>query len=852
MEGSMKRNWACLLALMVAVSACTSKHLPEEPRREPQAVAIDADIEALLAKMTLEEKITLIGGIDSGAAMIGGDLMGTRAIPRLGIPSIKMSDGPIGVRNGPNTAFPSGVNMGATFNPDLIREVAVAMADETRAIGKNMLLGPCVNIARVPLGGRNFESFGEDPYLNSQYSREYVFGLQSRDVISSVKHWALNEQEFERDTIDTIADARTMHEMHFPAFKAGVDAGAYSVMSSFNKVNGKWASENDYLLNKVLKERWGFKGFVISDWVSVHSTVDAANAGLDLEMPLPDFFAADKLIPAIRSGQVKQSTIDDKARRILRAIFAAGLMGPRTKLAQQQPAPKGPTSPEHKALALKLARESIVLLKNESVLPLRKGLKSVAIIGPAATDLQSGGGGSSKVIPAYVIQPLQAFKERMKGVEIRHALGSSMPSDREAITDLAPAAGSSQKGLQAEYFNGPDMTGPPIRTELDTDLFFDHEKTPDPKLPERFSVRWTGYFKAPESGRYLFTTESHEGNRLIIDGKEVITDWKAHHRIPNRAEVRLEGGKWYPIKIEYFNTTPKKAYIRVGWSRPYKERAREAVKVATGADVAIVFAGVHESLEGEGVDRKTLDLPVGQSELIRAVAKVNPNTIVVLNGGGAFAMSSWLKDVKGVVHAFFPGQEGGYAIYDVLTGVVNPSAKLPISFPKRIEDSSSYGNFPGKNGRVEYKEGIFVGYRFNDAKKIEPLFPFGFGLSYTQFKYSNLDVRIVNPSARTPEAVVSFDVTNVGQMAGAEIAQLYVGEIAPALPRPPRELKGFKRLSLAPGETGHAELALDASSFAYFDAKEDKWKVKPGKFRIEVGASSRDLKLRREITLAAE
>ena len=833
-------------ALALTLVACAQK--PATP-----ALSQEAALEKLLAQMTLEEKLTLVGGIDDApgeaGVNMGGARMGTRAIPRLGIPGIAMSDGPLGVRNGPNTAFPSGTNMGASFNPALVSEVAAAMGEETLAVGRRMLLGPCVNIARAPLGGRNFESFGEDPFLNSQYAAAYVRGLQGRGVIASVKHFALNEQEYERETIDVRATKRTMHEMHFPAFRAGVEAGALSVMSSFNRVNGEYASENSYLLGATLKKRWGFRGFVISDWSAVHSTVASANAGLDLEMPLPDYFAPEKLKAALAAGRVKEEVITEKARRILRAVFAVGLLGEKSARANFA---AGPETPAHRALARKMAEESLVLLKNEnSALPLEGKIRSLALVGPGATYLESGGGGSSRVIPASVPAPSEVFRANLPGVEIRSALGGPRPNDREPLADLRPAKYAKERGLRAEYFHNAEFRGKPFRTELSESISVGPDDTagPGPAVPHPYGIRWSGYVRAPATGRYLITTESHEGNRLWINRQELIRDDHPHRRIPNRAEITLEAGRWYPIRAEFF-TRSEKGYFRLGWARPYPERLAEAVAAARGADAAIVFAGLHESLESEGVDRKTLALPWAQAELIRAVSAVNPRTVVVLNGGGAFTTAGWGANARAILHAFYPGQAGSEAIFRVVRGLVNPSGKLPVSFPKRIEDSSSFGNYPGSGGRVTYREGIFVGYRGHDAKKIAPLYPFGFGLSYTQFRFADLRVEKTG-APEAPTFRVTFDVTNTGPRAGAEVAQVYVGARNPRVPRPPRELKGFARVELAPGEKRRISLPLDAASFAYFNEAKDDFVVDPGRYEIEVGSSSRALSLRQTLEIAA-
>lgn len=821
------------IALFVALDTHAAALLPDEI-----SPAIESRIDYLIGQMTLDEKISLLAGT-------GFD---TVAIARLGIPSIRMTDGPLGVRWEKATAFPAGIAMGATFDPTLIEDVGVAIADEARVRGRNMLLGPCINISRHPFGGRNFESFGEDPLLTGRLGASYIKGIQSRNVLPSVKHFAANDQEYERMTIDAHVDLRTLFEIYLPPFKDAVDAGAWNFMAAYNRINGFYATENDFLQNTVLKNLWGFKGFIVSDWGATHSTVESALRGLDLEMPTPEFFGP-KLKAAVIAGQVSVIVIDDKLRRILRAMFAVGLIDP----ALVSPAPKalGPESREHQRLAMRVAEEGTVLLKNDSGLLPLKNLKTLAVIGPNANRARTGGGGSSHVTPFRVSTPLQGLTKRLERIaKVRFAAGMVTSGEMTIIPsrDLRPAHGSPAHGLRAEFFSNPNLQGQPVLSRVDTALDFDIDREDGLPVSENFSVRWSGEIHAPENGEYTISTSSDDGIRVLIDGHELISDWHAHVATVNSAKVTLTGHTWHSIVIEYFNAEGS-ATARLGWILPHVDPLSEAVELARTSDAAVIFAGLGEEIESEGLDRTSMDLPAGQAELIRAVASANPNTTVVLNSGNPVSMSSWIGEVKALLQAWYPGQEGGFALADILLGNINPSGKLPVSFLKRWEDSPAYGNYPGTNGVVDYKEGIFVGYRHYDRAGTDVEFPFGFGLSYTTFAYSGLKLQARNAVVTAPDVRVEFDVRNGGGRIGAEVAQIYVSENSPSVPRPLRELKGFTKMRLEPGETKHVTLDLDARAFQYFDESLMVWRVNPGRFTIHVGSSSRDLKMSETVDL---
>ena len=812
--------------------------------KNPKAV-VAVRVADLLGKMTLEEKIDQLSGS-------GDNGFDTRENTRLGIPAFKMTDGPLGVRWEKSTSFPCGAAMAATWDTSLISQFAIACAEEAHAHGRNYLLGPCVNIHRFPAGGRNFESYGEDPWLASRMAVSFIKSLQSNDVIASVKHFALNNQEWRRTEIDVQAGERAMREIYLPAFEAAVkEAGVYTVMSAYNKVNGWWCSENKILLTDILKNEWGFNGLVVSDWGSTHSTIDAANNGLDLEMPEGNVFSMEKLKKAIKEGKVSEKTINDKVSRILRVKFMAGLFD---KLQTSDTTVL--TGDAHKKLALVLAKESIVLLKNDhNLLPLSLNkLKKIAVIGPNAANARVGGGGSSRVIPYYSISPLEGIKKLVgTQAEVIFAQG-----DELRTSPLLPIgkqflqpAGLTGNGLKAEFFNNVNLEGKPSLTRIDSTVYFNWED--DPPAPEigkdKYSTRWSGSLTPPVTRTYTFYTASDDGVRLFINGKSLIENWTDHGTTVDSAKIDLVAGQSYNIVVEYYENGGS-AVMLLGWDLPIEKEQdtmiSDAVKAARSADVAIVFAGTSDSFESEGFDRiGDLNLPGNQDELIKAVATANPNTIVVLNTGTPVITDAWLIRVSALLEAFFPGQEGGNAIAEVLFGNHNPSAKLPFSFIRGYSQTPAYKNYMDKNLEAPYHEGIFVGYRYLEKNNLIPTFPFGFGLSYTTFDFSELKVE----KQLNDTYLVTLKVKNTGKITGSEIVQIYVADDHCHLPRPVKELKGFAKVTLDPGQEKKVTIYLNNRSFAYYDDGGKKWKVDPGNFEILAGSSSADIRLKTNLSI---
>ncbi len=822
-----------LLAHRAAAGGAMEKRAADDP-------AIEQKIAALIGRMTLEEKVSMLGGTG----------FTSKPIPRLGIPTLNMSDGPVGVRWGKSSAFPVSIAMAATWDTALVNRLGWALGREAKAKGRNMLLGPCVNINRVPQDGRSFESFGEDPYLASRMTVSYIEGLQSQKVIATTKHFACNNQEVERGTINVKVDERTLREIYLPAFEASVkEAGAWAVMSAYNRLNGAYCSENADLLTAKLKNEWGFRGLVVSDWGAVHSTVPTANAGLDIEMPT-GIWLGDSLLAAVKKGEVAESAINDKVARLLRAMFWAGLFGP-------QPAPDTSllNCREHQAIALDVARNAIVLLKNSGgLLPLdRSKIKTIAVIGPNAAVARVGGGGSAQVDPIYAVSPLEGLTRKVgSGITVRSAEGCPMESAMNPVEAAAlrpPHGGAGQQGLLGEYFDNMEFQGKPVLTRIDRQIDFDWGLgSPGPGVPsDRFSVRWTGWMIAPRTGDYALVARTDDGVRLYLDDTLMIENWGDHPPQSKAVDVRLEEGKPHKIRIEYYDDRGG-AVAQFGWRAVEDSSLLAAMETARSADVALVFVGDDNSIESEGSDRTSLDLPSGQERLIRKIAGVNKNTVVVLTTGAPVLMNGWLDKVPALLEAWFDGEEEGNAIADVLFGDVNPSGKLPVTFLKQWKDSPGFATYPGKNGETEYAEGIFVGYRYFDKNDIAPLFPFGFGLSYTSFAYDDLRVTPGKATAGKPVSV-SVRVRNSGKRSGAETVQLYVREVMPPVPRPPKELKGFAKVELQPGEAKTAHFKLDNRAFAHYDAAKKRWVVDPGKYEILVGSSSRDIRMRRPVEM---
>ena len=801
----------------------------------PVTPAMEQKADAMVGKLTLEQKLALIGGEDS---------MFIRAEPSVGFPRLKMSDGPMGVRTwGPDTAYAAGIGLAASWDTSLAREIGIGLGEDARSRGVNFLLGPGVDIYRSPRNGRNFEYFGEDPYLAGKIAAHYILGLQSQGVSATVKHFALNDSEYDRHNENSIADERTMREIYLPAFEASIKEGHVgAVMDSYNLVNGEHATQNKFLNIDVLRKDWGFRGIVMSDWDATYDAVAAANGGLDLEMPSGYWMNAKNLLPAIQDGRVSEATINQKVRRIFRTAIQFNF------LSREQLDLDIPSYNHHgAAIALKAAEEGAVLLKNEGhLLPLdRKAIHSIAVLGPDAYPANPTAGGSANVTAFDPVSFMTGMSNAVyPAAKVYWNAGTQSTAD--IFKNSTWCQDSECRNIGLNWVESVDATNAKVGSGVDTTLDERNDRQLGPMGKTPIRVEWSGYFVPKTSGVYCFVTESDGRNhyRVMVNGQQIMRVEQGDDGNSHFAKLPLEGGKPAQIQFIYY-AARQEGLPRFGVVTESALVKPEAVRLAKMSDIVVLSVGFSKHTESEGSDR-TYRLPVGQEELIRAITAANPKTIVVLTSGGSVATKDWIDKVPVLLQTWYAGQEAGVALPKILFGDVNPSGKLPISWEKKLEDDPAYSNYYEQPGtvNVKYAEGIFVGYRYYETKNVEPLFPFGFGLSYTSFDFSNLSVSPTSASPNGP-ITVGFDVKNTGSRAGAEVAQIYVGDPSATVPRPKMELKGFSRVMLAPGEMRHVTATLDKRSLAYWDVKSNGWKVDAGKFVAYVGDSSENVPLQK-------
>ena len=791
-----------------------------------QTQAIETRVNAVLAKMTLEQKVDLIAGVDG---------FYVRAVPEAGLPRLKMTDGPVGTRNdGPTTAYPAGFTLAATWDPALARRFGTAIGRDGRARSDHFWLGPGVNPARIPQNGRNFEYLGEDPFLIGRMATEAVLGAQEQGVCAVVKHLAGNEHENDRNNDDSVIDERTLREIYLKPFETVVREGKVgAVMTSYNLLNGVHASESAYLMKEVLHRDWGFDGLTMSDWGGVHSALGPFLNGLDLEMPDPRYMNRANLLPGLRDGTLPVSALDDKVRRILRVALRFGW---ETRPQKDESIPLD--DPQSAATAIEIAREGMVLLKNSNaVLPLNG--RKILVVGPNADPAATGGGGSAYTTPFRAVSVLEAMRKGAPaGTTVDYTPGTISPENAAATTEWTTPEGL--PGIKAEYFRGTELAGTPVATRVEPRL--DHRWRRGDRLPEglarnEFSVRWTGRYVPAETGELSFVATADDGVRVWLDGKMVIDQWRDQGDATFSAPIQATAGKAVDVRVEYYQHDGEST-LRVGVTSGMQatlERELPADRVR-GADAIVACVGWNGTTryEGEGADRP-FALPEEQVAMLRRLVALNKRVVVVLNAGASVATEGWLDGAAGFVHAGYPGGEGNLALADILYGKASPSGKLPTTFPAKLEGTYYADAYPPKDHKVVYREGIFMGYRWFDRNDVAPLYPFGYGLSYSTFKLGKAKA---TGGERTS---VTLNVTNTGRVKAAEVVQLYAEPPQGAVDRAPRELRAFARVELAPHETKSVTMSFANRDLARWDVEKHDWTIDRGVYRLRIGTSSRDL-----------
>lgn len=810
-------------------------------------------IEQLADQLTLEEKVSLLSG---------EDFWSVPAVERLGIGKLRVTDGPNGARGGgsliggvKSASFPVGIALGATWNVDLVQQIGAALADEVKSKNAHMLLAPTVNIHRSVTNGRNFECYSEDPILSGELAVAYIVGLQGQGIGATIKHFAGNESEVERTTISSEIDERALREIYLIPFEWAVKkAHTWGVMSSYNRLNGTFTSEHNWLLTDVLRKEWGFDGIVMSDWFGSHSTAETVNAGLDLEMPGPPRDRGQKLVDAVASGAVSQSTLRQRVVNMLRLMERVGSLDDHRPFSET-----ADDRPEHRALIRRAGAEAAVLLKNNGVLPL-KGDGRIAVIGPNARIAQIMGGGSAQLNAHYRVSPWQGLVDAVGEDRLSYAPGCTNHRFEPVLRGT----------FKVEYFDNQTLSGAPVHvgTQEEAQAFWIGRIAEGKVDALHFSARLTGTFTPETTGTHRVGIYSAGFAKVYVDGKLVADAWTNWTKGRTFFEegcdevvgtIDLEAGRAHEVTIEFATkafATLGLAAFAAGIGLPLGDGAiTDAVRAARNADTAIVFVGRNGEWDTEGSDLPSIELPGRQNELVAAIANANPNTIVVLQTGGPVEME-WIGSVAALLEAWYPGQEAGNAIADVLTGTAEPSGRLPQTFPVRWADNPAHSQdrevYPGLEGKVRYEEGIFVGYRHYDKLGLTPLFPFGFGLGYTSFAVSDLTIADDEFEAEG-NLTVGVTVTNTGARNGSAVVQLYVSDDAASDPRPAKELKAFRKVMLQPGESRQLTMGLDARAFAFYRTKARHWLVEDGSFTLLVGLSSTALPLsaqvRRKTTL---
>lgn len=860
--------------------------------RNNSVVEVDALVDVALKRLNLDQKCLLLSG---------KNMWETASLEELSIRSLKMTDGPAGVRgakwtDGSHTTYiPCGISLGATFDPALIEKVGVVLGQETRAKQAQVFLAPTMNISRSPFGGRNFENFGEDPFLTGVMASAYIRGVQSQGVGACMKHYVANDMETRRFNMDQRIDERTLREIYLRPFEIALDTKPWTAMTAYPKVNGKHLDMDSHIVNDILRREWGFDGLVMSDWGGLNDTVESIKATTDLEMPGPPVRYGEALVAAVRAGKISESEhIDPSVRRLLNLLQKTSLLGkPITK--PQHKAESGSQTihhaeqnvdrPEFRALAREAATSGIVLLKNErAVLPLQaKQIRRLAIIGPNAAHTTHGGTGSAIVNPYYITNPLESISQAAKAenpdISIRHERGILTYLQPPLMGNVLKAPNTGAVGFQVDFFQGHELEGEIVATTNWQDsmvyLMSDGDM-PASLQGKKFSYRSTGILRPVITATYQFSLSSTGKAKLYVDDKVLInnTNWtQISGNFMNCgstevfAELDLVAGQEYVIRVDNVAVPPptqphdntlfhKISGVRVGLLKKEDEKAmhESAIDAAREADVVVVVVGHNNDTEREGSDRTSLMLPGNTNRFVAEVCAANSNVIVVVQSACAVAMP-WKDGPAAIVQAWYQGQENGNALADILFGAVNPSGKLPLTFPERIEDHGSFEWYPdARTDKVTYGEGILVGYRWFDAKDIQPLWSFGFGLSYTSFKVVN--VRIEDDLTGDDKAItrVKAMVTNTGSVEGSEVVQVYVSSsptlAATGLPFTKKSLAGFEKIRLLPGASEEIKIKVDRAAFRWFDESLGGWRVDQGTYKCYVGVSSRDIVAELDISVA--
>jgi beta-glucosidase len=818
--------------------------MPNKPPAPPSV----AD---LVERMSLDESV---------AVLAGADFWRTVAVPRLHVPQIKVTDGPAGARGGGalvggkrTAAFPVGIALGSTWSTDLLQQVGELLAREVRDKGAGVVLAPTLNLFRNALNGRNFENYSEDPVLTGRLAIAFVRGVQSKGVGATPKHFVGNESEFERDSISSEISERTLRELYLRPFEMVVkDARPWAIMTGYNRLGGTFCSEHVRLLDEILRREWGFDGLVMSDWGGTHSAGASARAGLDLEMPGPAKARANLLAEAERDADLG-AAVRQRALQVLRLVERTGAFA--TPFDVRDEAEKQIEYPDVRALIRRAGAEGMVLLKNAGLLPLPADAR-VAVIGPNAAAARVMGGGSAQINAHRQVSPLDGLRTALGSERVAHAAGC----DNDRYLPVPQVATS----IEFRVAPGAEVVAREERPHAEAQWV----QLPAGLSADAFHARLSLVVSAPQDGEYELSLVSTGLSRLYIGDELVVDNWQGWQPggVPAglgsqeaRCKRQLQAG---PIElvVEYGPRTfaagvaPLQA-IRIGFGQRLPSSAvADAAAIAAGADYAIVCVGTTAEWETEGEDRWGLDLPGRQDELVHAVARANPRTVVVLQTGGPVHMP-WLDAVPAVVQAWFPGQEAGHAIADVLLGKAEPGGRLPQTFPRSLDDDPTRPlvrdvQYPGAGGKVEYREGLFIGYRHVDRAGTRPLFPFGFGLGYASFELSDL---VAGPARLRPGETLSITVTvkNTSARAGSTVVQAYVSDLVASLPRPEKELKAFAKVYLDAGQSQAVQLTLDMRSLAYFDDAQQAWVAEAGEFELLVGQSSADLPLRARFALAA-